>query len=474
MRQLPTLLALAALASVSAAVPHSFSSGRPVVAQDVNENFVYLDTTQAKKADKADLDSAKLAVKGVQALLLAKADQGAVDARLGGKIDTASFLALQRKQQTDSAKLGAAIKGATVGHAVSHQSGGIDSILGQSLVGLRPTDAPSFSTLTLDAGATRYPYTYVRSAGSMLWSEYWSATAFELGARNADGAAIDWPLIIKRNAGGTIQLGGGTSRPLVLTGELQQFPAIPRITTAGVGQFTGLNIGSLAGILKATSGKVETATEVDLPFLKLDASPQTIGDNKSWVGQSSSLPGHYYTNLYASSNQTYVHYYPLEFNATKPSTPTYANLRVWAGTDGTTQINTLVLGGDGSLSWVVGSKRNTIAHSGNLAELKIMTLAGGTITGDLHIAGNLTATPKIPVADYVFEPDYQLAPLSEVEAYTKANKHLPEVPSASEIGKDGLDLAAMNLILLKKVEELTLHSIALEKRMNAMEAAQAR
>ena len=75
------------------------------------------------------------------------------------------------------------------------------------------------------------------------------------------------------------------------------------------------------------------------------------------------------------------------------------------------------------------------------------------------------------VADYVFEPDYKLASLSEVEAYTKTHKHLPEVPSASEIEKNGLDLAQMNLLLLKKVEELTLHTIELEKRMKAMESA---
>lgn len=48
--------------------------------------------------------------------------------------------------------------------------------------------------------------------------------------------------------------------------------------------------------------------------------------------------------------------------------------------------------------------------------------------------------------------------------------HLPEVPSATEIEQNGLDLAKMNLILLKKVEELTLHAIDLEKRLKAVEA----
>lgn len=73
--------------------------------------------------------------------------------------------------------------------------------------------------------------------------------------------------------------------------------------------------------------------------------------------------------------------------------------------------------------------------------------------------------PASNVADYVFKPDYKLASLSEVEAFTQANGHLPEVPSAEDVEKNGLDLAQMNLVLLKKVEELTLHAIAQEKML---------
>ncbi|MEK7394035.1 MAG: hypothetical protein AAB214_15855 [Fibrobacterota bacterium] len=94
-------------------------------------------------------------------------------------------------------------------------------------------------------------------------------------------------------------------------------------------------------------------------------------------------------------------------------------------------------------------------------------ISGGTITGDLRISGKLTTNPGATPADYVFEPDYKLASLSEVEAYTKANKHLPEVPSAKEMTENGVDLAAMNMVLLKKVEELTLHAIALQKDVDA-------
>jgi len=102
--------------------------------------------------------------------------------------------------------------------------------------------------------------------------------------------------------------------------------------------------------------------------------------------------------------------------------------------------------------------------------------AGIEIDGSLSVLGTISGKVvtngirSSDVADYVFEPDYKLASLPEIEAFTKANKHLPEVPSAAEIEKGGLDLAKMNLTLLKKVEELTLHAIAQNKQLEAQAA----
>ncbi|GAA4779383.1 hypothetical protein GCM10023231_02690 [Olivibacter ginsenosidimutans] len=89
----------------------------------------------------------------------------------------------------------------------------------------------------------------------------------------------------------------------------------------------------------------------------------------------------------------------------------------------------------------------------------------------LAVNGNILAKEikvktDITVPDYVFEANYQLPSLTEVEAYVKEHKHLPEIPSAKEIGEKGLDLAEMNLLLLKKVEELTLRLILKEKEVN--------
>ena len=73
--------------------------------------------------------------------------------------------------------------------------------------------------------------------------------------------------------------------------------------------------------------------------------------------------------------------------------------------------------------------------------------------------------------DYVFEEEYNLITLKEIEAYIKSHGHLPEVPNATEVkASDGIELGEMNIILLKKIEELTLYQIELLKRVEQLES----
>lgn len=72
--------------------------------------------------------------------------------------------------------------------------------------------------------------------------------------------------------------------------------------------------------------------------------------------------------------------------------------------------------------------------------------------------------------DYVFEDGYKFATLEALESYIKANKHLPEIPSAKELERDGMAVGEMNKLLLKKIEELTLHVIEVNKRVEKLES----
>ncbi len=71
--------------------------------------------------------------------------------------------------------------------------------------------------------------------------------------------------------------------------------------------------------------------------------------------------------------------------------------------------------------------------------------------------------------DYVFQPDYDLKPLDELEEYINTNKHLPDIPSEEEVLRDGVKVGEMEGLLLKKIEELTLYIIEQNKRMEAQD-----
>lgn len=89
----------------------------------------------------------------------------------------------------------------------------------------------------------------------------------------------------------------------------------------------------------------------------------------------------------------------------------------------------------------------------------------GTI-GAKEIKVENTVTPW---PDYVFENDYKKRSLAEVETFINEHKHLPEVPSAAEVAKNGISLGDMDAALLKKVEELTLYLIEQDKKIQALQ-----
>jgi len=76
---------------------------------------------------------------------------------------------------------------------------------------------------------------------------------------------------------------------------------------------------------------------------------------------------------------------------------------------------------------------------------------------------------QLSVPDYVFEPDYELMPLDRLAAFVSAEKHLPGIPSQTEIKKDGVNLAGLNMSLLRKVEELTLYTVQQNETIQKLE-----
>lgn len=130
-----------------------------------------------------------------------------------------------------------------------------------------------------------------------------------------------------------------------------------------------------------------------------------------------------------------------------------------------------------------GSERLRVEHNGATSTTNVLQVKN---TGLSYVQGSLavngTSVPagydfsvdgkaimeevKVEIfngPDYVFESDYNLRTLAETEQYIQANKHLPEIPSAKEMEANGVELGVMNMLLLKKIEELTLYVLELKK-----------
>ena len=89
-----------------------------------------------------------------------------------------------------------------------------------------------------------------------------------------------------------------------------------------------------------------------------------------------------------------------------------------------------------------------------------LSVNGTILTKGIKVRTNSSYWP-----DYVFDKNYNLMDIHELEEYIKQNSHLPNIPSAKEIEKNNLDLVKMNKLLLQKVEELTLYIIKLQKQI---------
>ena len=72
-------------------------------------------------------------------------------------------------------------------------------------------------------------------------------------------------------------------------------------------------------------------------------------------------------------------------------------------------------------------------------------------------------------SDHVFQPGYRLLPLKDVAAFIEEHGHLPGVPSADQMVEGGLDVMKTDAMLMEKIEEITLHLIGMEKRMEELE-----
>jgi hypothetical protein len=157
-------------------------------------------------------------------------------------------------------------------------------------------------------------------------------------------------------------------------------------------------------------------------------------------------------------------------NAT-PSKSIYIGYQAYPSASGDT--NEIVIGNQ---AVGLGSNTTVLGNSSTVTTELFGNVGIGTADPayPLAVQGTIEATAVIVQtgwSDYVFDKDYRLAPLTEVESYIKAEHHLPGVPSAKQVAKDGVSLGDMQSRLLAQIEQLTLRQIEQEKRLDEQEKA---
>ncbi|MCF6169599.1 MAG: hypothetical protein L3J66_01300 [Bacteroidales bacterium] len=143
-----------------------------------------------------------------------------------------------------------------------------------------------------------------------------------------------------------------------------------------------------------------------------------------------------------------------------------SKIMLYKGDGGTNQHEIKIINPlpDGVVQFHVGGKINFVVRTNE-------TVLGAQNETDYALKVNgkiLTNEVEVLVEqwnDKVFEKNYPLMPLMELENYLQQNKHLPDLPPEKEVLENGIELGMLNALLLKKIEELTLYTIEQQKMM---------
>lgn len=123
--------------------------------------------------------------------------------------------------------------------------------------------------------------------------------------------------------------------------------------------------------------------------------------------------------------------------------------------------NKIVNGTSGNGGIFVATNGNVLIGAGNITPTKALEVNG-------TIRSKEVIVEVANWSDFVFDNNYHLMSLKDTESFIKQNGHLPNVPSATEVEKEGIGLGEMNAVLLQKIEELTLYVIELEKKIEEL------
>lgn len=352
----------------------------------------------------------------------------------------------------------------------------------------------------------------------------WKSLASATGANSIAADPNDWSFTGNAPAAGSFI---GTTNSLPLVFKVENAPAgfvslstqyntflgasTPPSTITGIGN-TGFGTNALANITttnnntaigantQSTAAGATSSTAVGSSALR-----NNIGDSNTAIGVSAMFTNTTGANNVAvgvdalRANSTGVYNMAIGTEALRFSTGSYNTaVGTWAGRGSASYAGSNnVFIGYASGSAETGSDKLYIANSATttplvygdfatkylaVGEVAAADRAAATSGGYRLLVKGGMITEKIKVAvagtadwaDYVFEPSYKLLSLDKVESFVKENKHLPNVPSAEEMSKNGLDVMQTSAKLMEKIEELTLYMIEMNKEIKALKEENAK
>ena len=287
------------------------------------------------------------------------------------------------------------------------------------------TSHPSFGLRGIRFNYQSGIHFYANSIQTVAGNTFTPTTTFFIGNNGRIGLGTTAPADKLHVAGGSIIVdNGGTPSIFTGTGSTELNRYLRLVNSTGLGTPSGLKAG---GVLVANNFTYANPAKGDM-----------VVQGKMGIG-----------NTLASNPNNHT----LIVGGTLNTTGLYVNDQLFVSSPWAITTGRINYGGQVAIGTSLASNPNnyTLAVNGKIG------------AKDMQIENSSSTWP-----DYVFEDGYPLPSLSEVESYILENRHLEGMPSAAEVDKKGYSVNEFNLVLLRKVEELTLYLVQQQKEINQL------